>query len=88
MNYPQDININVTAQVTLTARGASAINRYNIGYHITGDAEQDERYFPTNYKEGDTIERPLWELMTIFGPYISQGGPIVFMSNNIKLMRL
>jgi len=87
MTYPQDININVIARVVLTEHGAKAINQYNKGYHISGDPEHDERYFPTNYKEGDTIERPLWELMIIFGPRMSQGGSIVFMSNNITLVK-
>ena len=85
MTYPH-ININVTTRVVLTAYGAQAINQYNKGYHISGDEEQDERYFPTNYKEGDVIERALWELMIIFGPRMTQGGPIVFMSNNITLI--
>ncbi len=86
MTYPQDININVITKVILTAHGASVINQYNKGYHISGDEDLDEKIFPTNYKEGDTIERALWELMIIFGPHMSQGGPIVFMSNNITLV--
>lgn len=86
MTYPQDININVTTKVVLTEYGAKAINQYNKGHHISGDEERDEHYFPTNYKEGDAITAPLWELMMIFGPYISQGGPITFMSNNITLV--
>lgn len=87
MTYPQDININVTTKVVLTEYGAKVINQYNKGYHISGDEKNDERYFPTNYEEGDGIEKPLWELMSIFGPHITQGGPIVFMSNNITLVR-
>lgn len=86
MTFPQDININTTTKVVLTEYGAKAINRHNKEYHITGDVEHDERHFPTNYKEGDTVTAPLWELMKIFGPYITQGGPIVFMSNNITLV--
>ena len=86
MTYPQDININVTTRVVLTEYGAKAINQHNKEYHISGDEKNDEFCFPTHYKEGDEVEKPLWELMMIFGPYISQGGPIVFMSNNITLV--
>lgn len=92
MNYSQDININininVTARVVLTEYGANVINQYNKSHHISGDAKQDELYFPTHYKEGDPIKRTLWELMMIFGSSISQGGPIVFKANNLKLIEL
>lgn len=85
MIYPQDININTTTRVVLTEYGAKVINQYNKGYHISGDEEHDEHYFPTNYKEGDAVTAPLWELMVIFGPRMTQGGPITFMSNNLTL---
>ncbi len=87
MTYPH-ININITTRVVLTEYGAKVINQYNKEYHISDDKDFDEKIFPTNYKEDDVIERALWELMMIFGPRITQGGPIPFMSNNITLINV
>ena len=69
-------NINDTAEVVLTKKGAQILN------------ESDERpiFMHTHngpYSEGEVFSSELWNIMHIFGSHLYNGCEIPFVSNNI-----
>ena len=71
-------NMNNTAEVVLTKRGAQILN------------DSDERFIFVHthngpYSEGETFSSELWNIMRIFGNYLYNGCDIPFVSNNILI---
>lgn len=89
MEVIQEININDRAKVVLTESGARTLNSYNLQFHLhTSDGwgmDEDEKWFPTNYKEGDEYVSELWNIMHIFGKEIFCGASAQFFKNKMIL---
>ena len=62
-----EIHLNETVEVVLTKEGADIYNER------WANSPVPERYKPAQYKEGDTLKLPLWELMHDFGQYTTLG---------------
>ena len=71
-----EINLNDTVTVNLSERGAGILNKYFKQF-----------YMQENYKAGDVFKTQLWDLMSIFGPYMVMGFDIPFESCWLKIER-
>lgn len=72
------INLNNRARVVLTDKGAQVWNDYMSALGIA-------KYFNVR-EEGDTLTETLWELMSIFGDKLFNGGPVLFENNELYLL--
>ena len=88
------ININIECEVTLTENGAVYLNKYHSKkisdlYPIFDKLEaicDAKKIFPTNYREGDVIKLPLWELMEKFGGYFEIYTEAPFKNNELRFI--
>ena len=84
-----NVNTNTKARVVLTDIGAQRLNEHNLQFHFSyggWDADNEEKWFPTNYKCGDVYETELHQIMHIFGPTLIPGPPTPFKNNEITLL--
>lgn len=72
------ININSECVIILKKRGVDAINNYYKRLEIEP---------PEEYKVGDKIKKPMWEIMNIFGEYTFMGPETPF-ETNIEILEL
>lgn len=88
------MNINNECKVILTENGARYLNKYHSKqisqfslFFESLDAVSDiTKVFPTNYREGDVLKLPLWELMRKFGGYFEIYTEAVFVNNEIEFV--
>lgn len=72
------VNMNNRATAVLTAYGADI---YNSHY-----SDVPAKYRPEPVQAGDTIDKPLWDLMAIFAETFFNGNPnVAFMDNHIEI---
>lgn len=88
------MNINIICKVILTENGAQYLNKYHSkriselypifeSLSATSDAK---KVFPTDYRKGDVLELPLWELMGKFGGYFEMYTEAAFINNQIEFL--
>ena len=83
----EQINVNATASVILTKFGAEDLNNYNRQFHLGPNSKENEKWFPTTYKEGDEYKTELHCIMHIFGPNLFPGMDARFKNNEITLIK-
>ena len=93
----ETINLNSLIKVKLSERGAKIYNKYDQNIlNFLQSLTLNEKYvnnhkemFKTDYKEGEEIEKSLWELMQIFGgENMAMGEPVPFIKNEIEIIKM
>lgn len=88
------MNVNVQCKVTLTDSGAIYLNKFHSKkiseafpiFEKLGATSEANKIFPTNYREGDILTMPLWELIGKFGEYFEIYTEAAFKNNEIEFL--
>lgn len=89
------MNINNRCKVVLSENGARYLNKYHSKkiselypiFESLSATSDTEKVFPTNYRKGDVLELPLWELIGKFGGYFEIYTEAAFVNNEIEFLK-
>jgi len=89
------MNINIRCKIILTEEGAKYLNNFHMDkiikfkyiFDTVGASNSEiQKVFPVNYKRGDVLELPLWEIIGKFGRYFEIYTEAAFLNNEIEFL--
>lgn len=89
------MNINIKCKIILTEEGAKYLNNFHMSKIIESkyifdtlgaSSVEMQKIFPINYKSGDILELPMWEIIGKFGRYFEIYTDAAFLNNEIEFL--